>query len=1012
MAVADYTFFTYGDVNGMYGMLNGVVLLMGSNAYNTIVHLMLLLGGVLMMLYMMGVGVHAHRGWKWLVTVTLMSSILFGPKSTVAIEDATGIQSPAIIENVPTALAFFFGVKSSAGYKLTELAETAFQTIPPAPPPGMAAVNYTLPSELTYLKNGMMFGSRIMESTRSATFIDPTVKSLVVNYVKDCVIPSMGHLITYTDLMNSTDVWSTMANTNKALFGTVLNSAGDAFEAKPCDEVYAIVSLALDADINRIITRMGKFTYPNAPAGVDAGDLIRPAIVATYAKSNLIAASATANSIILQNALINTMGDAAGGLAVQMGDMSSILQAWAKQQSTASLNASLIAQGETVGAALPIAKNILDMLMIAAFPVVCLLLLATEGEMLRSLGTRYILAMVWTELWPFLYAAVSFIGNTYASQRMAGLGILPSGNGLAMINADAIYSGTISDLAMVGWAMTLVPVISGAIVYGFDRMVSTGGGIGALATGAGTAAGSAAAGNLSGGIVNFDKYDGAMMKTDPAMVRRDTVSGVSYENVMNPSASASRWEARSGSSPVTMTDVMDIASRSATKSSIAYSHGENQMASARAAISTNLSKAIQYVEGKGDAQTAARLAEASNVDSIKLSASEEASVTDKVAAELGITASESVRRELSRTISESISGGVSSPVVSAQLQYALQQSGSRVNNSAIENALKHGIDQARMIKQGKANDIVESARQSTSFTDGDESGKRLSDQLGADLTRSREFMKSAEVSFREAKEYGQSAEDIRALSSNFSFNFVPEYNSYVYAATGRDPNSLSREDHQRLVPQFVSDRTMRGYDDNGPFHALNLFSDVAKMMPGENWKLSNGADTYSPAGLRDEFTVDASKPLPSVSLPKGGGNVGEVVSQFGKNDATVRSMAKDRAGITDTNPVPKPEEVGTPGTTSNAGQVSGAVRSEIASATSTVDQQGEALRNQRDYAVTTAPRELGRPRNVETKLPDFAKPVAGDAGVAPQNANSSAVDQVMQINRQQAETDAQGKQRK
>lgn len=995
MAIADYTFFTYGDVNGMYGMLQGVVLLMGSNGYNTIVHLMLLLGGVLMLLYMMGVGVHAHRGWKWLVTVTLMSSVLFGPKSVVAIEDATGIQSPAIIEGVPTALAFFFGVKSSAGYKLTELAETAFQTIPPVPPPGVAAVNYTLPAEMAYLKNGMMFGARVMQSTRSAAFIDPTVKSLVVNYIKDCVIPSMGHLITYTDLMNSTDLWATMANTNKALFATTINGAGQ-FESKPCDEAHVIVSMGLDADVNRIITRMGKFMYPQASPSVDAGDLIRPAITATYAKSNLMSAAASANSIILHNAMINSVGDAAGAMAIQMGDTSSILQSWAKQQSTVSLNASLIAQGETVGAALPIAKNILDMLMIAAFPVVCLLLLATEGEMLRSLGVRYVLAMVWTELWPFLYAAVSFIGNTYAAQRAATMGVLPGGNGLALINADAIYSGTISDLAMVGWAMTLVPIISGAIVYGFDKMVTTGGGIGQMGASAGMTAGSAATGNASGGIVNFDKYDGAMMKTDPAMVRRDTVSGVSYENVMNPSASSSRWEARTGSSPVTMTDVMDIANRNSAKSSLAYSQGENQLASARTALSTNLTKAIRLAEGKGDSQTAQRLAEASNAYNIKLSAGEQDTVVNEIAANMGIRATESNKRALTQALATSMEISMRTPgvglmpSVGANLKHSLQWDGSQTNDNTIENALQKGVKTARLIQIGRAADIAESARQSTSFTQGDESAKRLSDDLGADLVRAREFTKAADVSFRESKEYGQSAEEIRARSSNFAFNFGQVYNSYVYEATGKDPNTLTMEDHQRLVPQFVSDRTMRATDDNGAFRALNVFSDVAKMMPGENWKLA-GSGTYSPSGLKSEFEAETGKPLPVVAPSNQDANAARVLNQFGRNERLVRSHAND-VGLTDTDPITPPAEVGTPGTTSNATDVRAKAQAQVQGDQTRVTEDAKNLARQQEHAANTAPRHWSNLRGVETNPMDPTRSVNG-------------VDQVMEINRQKAESE-------
>ena len=99
-----FTIYSYGDVSALYGMLNGVVMIMGDDVYKTMLRMMLGFGATMMALYMMHAGVHAHRGWKWLVTVALMSSILFTPKANVVIEDATGHNLPAVVANVPYAL--------------------------------------------------------------------------------------------------------------------------------------------------------------------------------------------------------------------------------------------------------------------------------------------------------------------------------------------------------------------------------------------------------------------------------------------------------------------------------------------------------------------------------------------------------------------------------------------------------------------------------------------------------------------------------------------------------------------------------------------------------------------------------------------------------------------------------------------------------------------------------------------------------------------------------------------
>jgi conjugal transfer mating pair stabilization protein TraG len=94
----------------------------------------------------------------------LVYGVLFVPRVTVGVVDKTGGTPVRVVANVPFGMAALGGLTSSIGNSITELFETAFQTLP-----GPAA----LPAELSYQQNGLMFGSRLIQETRRASIPDP-----------------------------------------------------------------------------------------------------------------------------------------------------------------------------------------------------------------------------------------------------------------------------------------------------------------------------------------------------------------------------------------------------------------------------------------------------------------------------------------------------------------------------------------------------------------------------------------------------------------------------------------------------------------------------------------------------------------------------------------------------------------------------------------------------------------------------------------------------------------------
>lgn len=980
-----FTFFTYGDVNGMYGMLNAVVMIMGSDSYAAMKHMMIGFGAIMMILYMAPGGVHAHRGWKWLVTVALISSLLFVPKADVVIEDATGQQTPAVVANVPYALAFIFGTKSSFGYELTKLAETGFQNIVSADP---KAPNFGLPGELTYLQHGMLFGARAMNASRSATITDAMLRTDLTNYVKDCVIPSVNHLISMDDLMTTNDLWGLMANTNKALFAAYWNGTGYQYDS--CPIVYSILDMKIAAATTDTLKRLARMMFPQAGDDAAAVAMLQPGLVAAYAKANIGAAAADANTIILQNTMINLMSDAASAGAIQMGDASSVLQAFAKQQASVQVNSSLIAEGEAVSSSLALLKNVLDIVLLAAFPVIAVLMIATEGEMLRSLGVKYILALLCMEVWPFFNAAISYIGNMYAEQHMAAAGMMPgSGTGaMALVNADAIYSGAISDLAVIGWAMRFIPVLAAGLFFGFDRAVNAMASVTGITGPAGSKAGEAAEGNAHGGQVSFDSYGLAMQKTDPNMVRMENVAGTSYFDARNPfSAESRRSEARLGSSPVKTSDVFQSTQRwsevSREQESLARGHTDR----ASNALRANLSDAIAYAQSRGDRQSLDQLMQLGRKDDLAVTADQRDQLTERLAQELGISVTEDNRRQLSSSVGTILNATASTPgssvlpvSVTASVQHQLTQSGSKTNAEQVKNALQRTSDEARLMSIGNQAAVMRSVLQQKAFNDGDQSGKDISTRVNADLGNVKDYTRSAELALRESREYSQAAESARSATSELGFDFVREYNAFAFHATGRDINSLSSTEHGALMKKFFMERTQLAHDDKGAFLAIKDFAGISEYLA--NGMKVTSSDQNKPTASDDPLKQDFDKSR-HADLGKeaelGKGNASE---------ASVRSTAmgnrlvpiKRSGGMDPAKPVSRPEDL-TPTTPEDLGSTT-EIRTKTGQQTQASrtanDEQSQRLDNLMESGLksnATGPMDIHQIDKTHRPMPGTPKPI-------------------------------------
>ena len=170
--------YAYQNADSLFGIFNAAAAIHGSGDYMAAVAAVAFCGFIAA-LVAYAFAPEKLQGWKWLATVLLVFSVLIVPRVTVGVVDKTGGSAVKVVANVPFGVAFLGSVTSTVGHTLTGLFETAFQVIP-----GVGA----LPSELSYEKNGLMFGNRLIRETGGVAFQDPNFRTDLVNFIHNCTM--------------------------------------------------------------------------------------------------------------------------------------------------------------------------------------------------------------------------------------------------------------------------------------------------------------------------------------------------------------------------------------------------------------------------------------------------------------------------------------------------------------------------------------------------------------------------------------------------------------------------------------------------------------------------------------------------------------------------------------------------------------------------------------------------------------------------------------------------------
>ena len=496
-------FYTYGNGEMLTSLFQAIAALTKTSDYLKLLQLIFILNIPVVLLEIIFTGRFKATARLFIILLIVNGAVL--PKVTIDLVDRVDSSNDTTIADVPVGL----GVPLAYASALGDWAASAFET------------TFALPNSLRYKNNGLLFASRLVESSTHFEITTSRMSKNMSEFSKGCIY--YGILVgwfTMDTITDATNIWSAIpaASFGNAIYvdydnGTNTNLLG-------CRTVRNKLEVDWTNELTAMEKQYGQRLFPNAADAASAKTLLVSALPQAYTFMTNI--GLTASNLIRQNAMINALRRSFNGVAGEAG-ATAAAQDFALAQAEAQQRTTYSTLGAMAGRTLPLMSNVLETLIYGIFPVavVFIILSLTQGKAIFT----YFKLLVWLQLWPPLYAILNYAMTTYGASLSTAAATLPSGTtALTMMTYSGISAANSDMAAMAGILTWMVPMFSWAIVSGSGFAASQmAASLGSVAQSAGsTAAGQVATGNLSLGNVgygntqlkNFTGQNTSMFKTD------------------------------------------------------------------------------------------------------------------------------------------------------------------------------------------------------------------------------------------------------------------------------------------------------------------------------------------------------------------------------------------------------------------------------------------------------------------------------------------------------------------
>lgn len=437
--------FTVGGGDYLVNVFQAVAAWTGNGGYKSLLQVVMVMG-----LGLSALTLAFNQDWRawinWFLGATLIYSCLMVPRLDVHVTDRLNPSlAPANVSNVPLGLALMASFTSQVGDYLT----------------GSAEVVFGLPGDLNYSKNGMIYGARLYDATRSLRISDPEFAANLDEHFRQCVFYDvlLGRY-SMKELAETGDIWATIAPGSQARaqrFLTRDTTSGQvSSNIVTCREAYDTLNAQWAGLVDAMGSVFGRQLYPNQTAALAKAKLFADLPVAYQ---YLTGVSANATEIFKQTLTINAMSQAMHSMSGSSGTGNVDVYAQTRADIQTERTYGSIASNAMKW--VPLLNVVLTVLFYALFPVLFpLFLLPKTGPVaLKGYVTGFFYLAAWGPLFVILHMMLMYKGAADMSAVTGSNGLsLASFTGMADVNSDIGL--------LAGYLIASVPFLAGGVAKG------------------------------------------------------------------------------------------------------------------------------------------------------------------------------------------------------------------------------------------------------------------------------------------------------------------------------------------------------------------------------------------------------------------------------------------------------------------------------------------------------------------------------------------------------------------
>lgn len=369
----------------------------------------------------------------YLFAAVLFYSVMLVPKVDVAIHDERSADV-YVVSNVPFGVGFFASATSKIGHFLTESFETAF----------------SLPDAERFSKFGLVYPQRALNSLLAAGPVTPEGRALTDRVIADCIGPELlDHSDKAAELSHSGDIWATISA--DGWINPARSSVSSDGTVQRCDQALQNLEQHLNTvELDFLSKRLGTVLVPER---IDPADVIRRTL--PQSEALLLGVSRSLEQSLKHSVMLTALPRGMASIAAQAGAPLDLAAKYSASQANLTSEINYRTLARLAEHSLPKIRNCVEFIVIAAFPLMLLLMVAA-GSAAGAVFRSFFVLLIWFQLWAPLLSVANYlmisvdanpmnrIATEFGGSTLLAAGIIREAGASAQAAAGNFNAGNIS----------------------------------------------------------------------------------------------------------------------------------------------------------------------------------------------------------------------------------------------------------------------------------------------------------------------------------------------------------------------------------------------------------------------------------------------------------------------------------------------------------------------------------------------------------------------------------------